>query len=205
VAPTYSLFDLGVKSTNKELAIQIDENTELVILVDEHNNVLGTMPKAEVHSAVTPLHRAFSSFLLRSSDRRVLIQQRSVKKRAWPQMWSNTCCGHPGPGESNVDAARRRLKDELGLVPSLLEEAAPYRYCFTKDGVMENEICPILVGIVDHEPVLNPDEVQAVRWMEWKAFLKAVELNPKDYSDWCVEQAQILDRTQRFRELLRLA
>jgi isopentenyl-diphosphate Delta-isomerase len=187
-----TIFDLGAKSTNNEL----------VILVDEHNNVLGTMPKAEVHCAVTPLHRAFSSFLLRSNDRHVLVQQRSVKKPTWPLMWSNSCCGHPGPGESNVDAARRRLKYELGLVPSLLEEVAPYRYCFTKDGVMENEICPILVGIVDHEPVLNPDEVQAVRWMEWKAFLKAIELNLKDYSAWCVEQAQILDKTQRFRELL---
>jgi isopentenyl-diphosphate delta-isomerase len=180
-------------------------NNELVILVDEQNNVLGTMPKAKVHSAVTPLHRAFSSFLLRSNDRRELVQQRSVKKLTWPLMWSNSCCGHPGPSESNVDAARRRLKDELGLVPSMLEEVAPYRYCFTKDGVMENEICPILVGIVDQEPVLNPDEVQAVRWMDWTAFLKATELSPEDYSEWCVEQAQILDRTQRFRDLLRVA
>jgi isopentenyldiphosphate isomerase len=67
---------------------------------------------------------------------------------------------------------------------------------------MENEVCPILVGIVDHEPVVNPNEVQAVRWLEWKAFLRVIELNLKDYSEWCAEQARILDKTPRFQELL---
>jgi isopentenyl-diphosphate delta-isomerase len=177
-------------------------NRELVVLVDELNSVLGTMPKAEVHGAITPLHRGFSCYVFLSKDRRVLVQQRSAKKRTWPLVWSNSCCGHPGPGESNIDAAKRRLKYELGLVPTLLEEVSPYRYCFTKDGIMENEICPILVGIVDHEPVVNPNEVQAVRWLEWKAFLRVIELNLKDYSEWCAEQARILDKTPRFQELL---
>src|SRR5205823_3519011 len=96
-------------------------NTELVILVDEQNNALGTTPKADVHGPTTPLHRGFSSFVFRSSDQHVLLQQRSAKKRTWPLMWSNSCCGHPGPGESNIGAAIRRLKYELGLVPTLLE------------------------------------------------------------------------------------
>jgi isopentenyl-diphosphate delta-isomerase len=177
-------------------------DSELVILVNEQNQVLGTMPKADVHGATTPLHRAFSSFVFRSSDRHFLLQQRSAKKRAWPLTWSNSCCGHPGPGESNVAAAMRRLKFELGLVPTILEEVAPYRYCFTKDGTMENEICPILLGLVDHEPVINPDEVQDVRWMAWEKFLAAIEDNPKEYSEWCIEQAQILEKTPKLNELL---
>jgi isopentenyl-diphosphate Delta-isomerase len=177
-------------------------DSEPVVLVDEQNRVLGTMPKADVHGATTPLHRAFSIFVFMSSNKHVLLQQRSAKKRTWPLVWSNTCCGHPGPGESNIDAARRRLKYELGLIPILLEEVAPYRYCFSKDGTMENEICPILVGIVDQEPVINPDEVGAVRWMEWKGFLEEIERDPKQYSGWCIEQARILEKTPRFEELL---
>ena len=124
-------------------------NTELVVLVNEQNEVLGTMPKADVHGATTPLHRGFSVFVFRSRDKRLLLQQRSGKKRTWPFVWSNSCCGHPGPGESTVDAARRRLKYEVGLDPIRLEEVAPYRYCFTRDGIRENEICPILVGVVE--------------------------------------------------------
>jgi len=179
-------------------------STELVVLVDEQNTVLGTIRKADVHSARTPLHRGFSTFVFRSSDKHVMLQNRSAKKKTWPLTWSNSCCGHPGPGESNVDAARRRLKYELALVPTLIEEVAPYRYCFTKDGTMENEICPILVAIVDHEPVINPDEVRAVRWMEWTAFLKSIERNPQEYSEWCIEQARILENTPRCKELLNL-
>jgi isopentenyl-diphosphate delta-isomerase len=119
-------------------------------------------------------------------------------------MWSNSCCGHPGPGESTIDAARRRLKYELGLDPRFLEEVAPYRYCFTRDGIMENETCPILVGIVEHEPVINPDEVEAVRWREWNAFLEEIALDPTSFSEWCVEEARILQKTPRCRELIGL-
>jgi isopentenyl-diphosphate Delta-isomerase len=177
-------------------------DTEQVILVDEQNRVLGSMPKAGVHGPTTPLHRGFSLFVLRSSDQHVLLQQRSAKKRTWPLIWSNSCCGHPGPDESTVAAARRRLKFELGLVPILLEEVAPYRYCFTRDGTMENEICPILVGVVEGEPVINPDEVQAVRWMDWKGFLEMIETNLSDFSEWCIEEARILENSPRFKELL---
>lgn len=175
---------------------------ELVVLVDEMNAVLGTMPKAEVHGAETPLHRAFSSFIFRKSDRKFLLQQRSGAKKTWPLMWSNSCCGHPGPGESNVDAARRRLDAELGLVPLWLEEVSPYRYCFVRDGVMENEICPIVVGMTDAEPVPNPDEVEATKWVEWPWFVEETKRDPKGYSEWCVEETAILDANARFKELL---
>lgn len=175
---------------------------ELVVLVDDQNNVLGTSPKRTVHQATTPLHRAFSCYLFRADDRRLLLQQRSSKKKTWPLVWSNTCCGHPGPGESNLDAARRRLRAELGLAPTVLEEMAPYRYCFVRDGIMENEICPILAGMVDVEPRLNAAEVEAVRWVDWNGFLAEVARPGSGYSEWCIEQVAILQATPRFHELI---
>ena len=174
---------------------------ELVVLVDEEDRMIGTMPKALVHGAETPLHRAFSSFIFRMSDRKLLLQQRSHVKKTWPLVWSNSCCGHPGVGESREDAARRRLRDELGLEVARLELVAPYRYCFTRDGVMENEICPIVVGLVDREPVLNPDEVEAVRWVDWAEFVRETREHPDHYSEWCVEEVAILEGNSRFREI----
>ena len=122
----------------------------------------------------------------RAADRRLLLQQRSATKKTWPLVWSNSCCGHPSLPESTVDAARRRIKYELGLEPTFLQEVLGYRYCFTKDGVMENEICPILVAIVETEPVAHPDEVHAVAWMTWDAFLEGIEQDPDRYSQWCI-------------------
>lgn len=177
---------------------------EFVVLVDEENAILGTMPKAEVHQETTPLHRAFSSFIFRVSDGKFLLQQRSSKKKTWPMMWSNSCCGHPAPDESNVDAARRRLQAELGLMPMMLEQVAPYRYCFSYLGVMENEICPIIVGFVDAEPVLNPDEVEAVRWVDWREFIEEVKRFPERYSAWCAEETLILENNERLKELFAL-
>lgn len=184
-----------------ETAEGASEAEELVVLVDDFNRPIGSAPKRTVHRAVTPLHRAFSSYVFRESDRRLLMQQRSSKKRTWPLVWSNSCCGHPAPGENNLDAARRRLRTELGLEPTLLEEVAPYRYCFTRDGVMENEICPILVGRVDREPAPDPREVEAVRWVDWNDLLAEIERPGSGYSEWCIEQIRILQASPRFHEI----
>lgn len=174
---------------------------ELVVLVDEQNNVLGTVPKSQVHSQTTPLHRAFSSFIFNSKGQ-ILLQQRSSQKKTWPLVWSNTCCGHPGLNESNINAAKRRLKDELNLEASYLEEVQYYRYQFVRYNVMENEICPIIVGFTDKEPIINPDEVEEIQWMDWAEFVKETEQNDElVWSEWCVEEVQLLQKNDRFLEL----
>jgi isopentenyl-diphosphate delta-isomerase len=97
------------------------------------------------------------------------------------------------PGESVVDAATRRLADELGITGVRLTEKAPYRYRFAdKNGIVENEICPIVTGTFDGEPSPNPDEVDEWQWMDWKTFLSEVDLNPEIYSPWSREEAKIL-------------
>ena len=173
---------------------------EEVVLVDEKNNVLGTMPKSFVHGATTPLHRGFSLFLF-DRDGRLLLQQRSRTKKTWPLVWSNSVCGHPALNESNVDAARRRLADELGMTAAHIEEIAPYRYCFTRDGVMENEICPILVGFTENEPKINTEEVEAVRWIAWEEFLQEIKAEKGLYSEWCEEETHILAALPHFNEM----
>lgn len=175
---------------------------ETVVLVDEDDRVVGTMPKADVHGLRTPLHRGFSCYIFRAADRHLLIQQRSAKKKTWPLVWSNSCCGHPGPSESTIEAARRRIGYELGLVPVLLQEVAAYRYCFTREGIMENEICPIIVGIIDEEPRTHPEEVERISWIRWDAFLDDIAQRPHVYSEWCIEQARILSGNATCRWIL---
>lgn len=174
---------------------------EEVVLVDEANNVLGTMPKSEVHQRETPLHRAVSLFLF-NTESKLLVQQRAGTKKTWPLVWSNSVCGHPGLHEENLATVARRLDFELGLKADWIEEAAPYRYRVSKDGVMENEICPIHIGVTSTEPRPNPDEVEAVRWLTWDEFLTAIREQPEDWSPWCIEEAALLEKTPRFRELL---
>ena len=173
------------------------DREELVVLVDEENREIGTAKKSDVHGAHTPLHRAFSAFIFNPRGD-LLLQQRHQSKKTWPLVWSNSCCGHLAPGETVLEAGKRRAAFELGLDLPDLREMAPYRYCFTRDGVMENEICPIVAAITDQTPRPNPIEIEAVRWMPWKKFLKELDRNPGDWSDWCVEEAFILNRTEKF-------
>jgi isopentenyl-diphosphate delta-isomerase len=175
-------------------------NSEEVVLVDENDHVIGTMPKSQVHGASTPLHRGFSLFLFNTAGQ-LLLQQRSHTKKTWPLVWSNSVCGHPALNESNINAAKRRLSYELGMSAAQIEEIAPYRYTFVRDNIMENEICPILVGLTDEEPKLQPEEVEAVRWIAWPEFLEEIKARPGLYSEWCEEEASILAAHPRFEEL----
>ena len=179
----------------------LHEEIEEVVLVDEMNNVLGTLPKSVVHNKETPLHRAFSVYLF-NMNRELLIQQRSHLKRSWPLVWSNSCCGHPQLNESTIDAAKRRIKEELGLEIDFIEEVADYRYRAYKDGITENEICPILIAFTSSSSLfLNDDEVEAVRWLRWPDFLDTLRQDHLNFSPWCLEQSAILEKNIRFKEL----
>ena len=103
-------------------------------------------------------------------------------------------CGHLSPEESVVDAAKRRLREELGISGVDMKEVSPYRYRFVdKNGIVENEICPILVGYFDGDPIPKVGEVDEWKWIDWKKFLGEIKLNPEPYSPWCKEEALLLD------------
>ncbi len=182
---------------------------ELVVLVDEQNNEIGTAEKNTVHSTNTPLHRGFSLFLF-NYQKQLLLTQRSFSKKTFPGIWTNTVCGHPSPGEKEVDAAIRRLKDELGIDlgliglnpherSTLVKVIAQYRYRFAdKNGIVENEVCPILVAHCDLDPQPNPNEIENWKWIDWKEFLVEIKKRPEYYSPWCVEEAKILEKILRY-------
>lgn len=175
---------------------------EHVVLVDKKNKVLGIAPKIEAHNHSTPLHRGFSLFLFNKKGD-VLLQQRSAKKKTWPLVWSNSCCGHPMLNESSIDAAKRRLKFELGINSNRIFEILPnFSYRAEKDGVVENEICPVLVGFYNQEPKINRDEVESIRWIFWKDFVKETESNPNKYSPWCIMEANLLKKNKKFLSIL---
>lgn len=165
---------------------------ELIVLVDEDNTEVGTAEKSAVHTIDTPLHRGFSLFLF-NANHQLLITKRSPAKKTFPGVWTNTVCGHPAPGELVVDAAIRRLRAELGIEGVQVKEAAPYRYRYAdKNGIVENEICPILVGYHDGDPKPNLAETDAWKWMEWDAFLADTKKYPEMYSPWCIEEGAML-------------
>ena len=176
--------------------------TDYVVLVNEKNEPIGTMPKLEAHNDKTPLHRGFSIFLF-NTKRQLLLQQRSMKKKTWPGVWSNSCCGHPMINESPVNAAKRRLQLELGITASKIIMILPhYRYTFTKDKIVENEFCPVMIGVTKDQPIPNPDEIGDIAWIDWDKWLSEITKNPEKYSEWCIEETNLLKKNLDFQTFL---
>jgi isopentenyl-diphosphate delta-isomerase len=162
---------------------------ELVVLLDEEGRAVGTADKAEVHGSDTPLHLAFSCYVL-DAEHRLLLTRRALHKKTWPGAWTNTVCGHPGPGEPLEDAVRRRGRDELGLEIETLTLVLPaYRYRFAMDdGTIENEMCPVFVGTTSGPARPDPDEVDDVAWVDWVELRTQVLAGARDVSPWCADQ-----------------
>lgn len=145
-------------------------NEERIVLLSTDGHAVGTAPKASSHHDATPLHLAFSCYLTDSAGR-VLTTQRAHDKATFPSVWTNSCCGHPAPGEPLREAVRRRVRTELGLEAADMTLVLPeFRYRATApDGIVENELCPVVRATVTGEPRLHPDEVASAEWRDWES------------------------------------
>ncbi|MGP4096088.1 isopentenyl-diphosphate Delta-isomerase [Nonomuraea sp. KM90] len=166
---------------------------EHVVLVDRAGHALGTAPKTSVHGRETPLHLAFSSYVF-DREGRVLLTRRADHKITWPGVWTNSCCGHPMPGEPLDQAVVRRLSYELGLTAGgadLLLPTFSYRAVMA-NGIVEHELCPVYRVVVDSPVSPNPEEVGETWWMPWKEFAEAAQNGLLAISPWCREQVPLL-------------
>jgi isopentenyl-diphosphate delta-isomerase len=171
---------------------------ELVVLVDDDGRPIGTADKATVHGPRTPRHLAFSCYGF-DEDGRLLVTRRASDKITFPGVRTNTCCGHPAPGEPLEDAVRRRLRDELGLEVNNLRLVLPdFAYRASAGGIEEHELCPVFVGTLVGEPRPRPDEVESCEWWTWDRFLEAAADPASDVSPWARLQAPLLD--EQFRD-----
>lgn len=155
---------------------------EEVILVTPEDTVVGTMPKMEAHEKAV-LHRAFSVFVLNDKGE-TLLQQRASHKYHSPLLWTNTCCSHQRLGESNLEAGKRRLQEEMGFQTEL-EELFSFIYKAPFDnGLTEHELDHVMLGYFDGEPDINPEEVNAWKWMSLQDIRADLKENPDRYTAW---------------------
>ena len=155
---------------------------EKVILVNENDEQLGLMEKMEAHQKAL-LHRAFSVFVFNKKGE-LMLQQRALDKYHSPGLWTNTCCSHQRSGESNLQAGKRRLQEEMGFECSLRElfyfvYKAPF-----DNGLTEHELDHVMVGHYDADPMINPTEVASFKWMPMEDIKKDILEQPELYTEW---------------------
>lgn len=171
---------------------------EHVVLVNEHDVVLGTMGKLEAHQKGL-LHRAFSVFIF-DREGRLLLQRRAASKYHSAGLWTNTCCSHPRPGEATEVAAVRRLQEEMGL-RCRLEFSFSFQYKASfENGLHEHELDHVFFGQYDAAPDPDPTEVQEWRYASIAQLNDELTRTPDRFTAWllaCWPRIVALRESQR--------
>jgi isopentenyl-diphosphate Delta-isomerase len=153
-----------------------------VILVDEQDRQTGTMEKMEVHEKAI-LHRAFSIFIFNDKGE-ILLQKRAEKKYHSGGLWTNTCCSHPRPGENTMDAANRRLQEEMGF-STPLNKAFTFIYKAPFDnGLTEHEYDHVFVGNFNGPVKPDPDEVEDYCYQSLDGLKQSLQTHPGHFTEW---------------------
>jgi isopentenyl-diphosphate delta-isomerase len=155
---------------------------EQVILVNEHDEPIGLMPKLEAHEKAA-LHRAFSVFILNSKNE-VMLQQRAAQKYHSPLLWTNTTCSHQRAGESNIDAGSRRLMEEMGFTTPLKELFSFIYKAPFENGLTEHELDHVMIGYYNEAPQINREEAENWKWMDIEAVRQDMQEHPELYTIW---------------------
>ena len=160
----------------------MNDQEEKVILVDTSDNFLGLMPKLEAHEKGV-LHRAFSIFIF-NDKQELLLQQRALGKYHSPGLWTNTCCSHPRSQETVLQAATRRLQEEMGFTTALTQKGSFIYKADFPNGLIEHEYDHIVTGIYNQAPVINPHEVHDWKWVSLADLEKNMQQYPQQYTPW---------------------
>lgn len=158
------------------------QKQEILILVDDNDNEIGTDTRENCHSGTGKRHRAYTAFVFH--DGKLLLQQRSNKKLLWPGAWDVSFTSHVYPGETYQQAAKRRAREELGANVGPLTDMHSFVYFAPQGENAENEFCRVLVGEFDGKITPNSDEMMAVRWAKVGDVQADLRSHPDSYTPW---------------------
>lgn len=170
---------------------------DIIILVDENDNQIGTEEKLIVHQKGL-LHRAFSVFVFNEKSE-LLLQQRAASKYHSAGLWSNTCCSHFHPDETMEIFVKRRMVEEIGFSCSL---KMIYKFIYKvrlENSLIEHELDYVFIGLSNESPILNPKEAQDYKWISLSDVYIAIQKNPDQYSHWF----KIIINDSRFQKTIR--
>ncbi len=143
-----------------------------VVAVDGEDREQGLVNRLEAHTGDGVRHRAFTALVFDRDDN-ILLAQRSPRKRLWDTHWDGTVASHPEEGQTQKEATRQRLEEELGVTPDQyddlrLTDKFEYKRYYENEGV-EHEVCAVLQLTLD-DTSLDPDEkeVAGLMWVPYE-------------------------------------
>lgn len=155
---------------------------DTVIAVNEQDEEIDFLDKMDAHKKGI-LHRAISVFIINSKGE-WLLQQRAAGKYHSSLLWTNATCTHPMKGETNQEAAKRRLQEEMGLETNLGHLFSFQYKAHLDNDLIEHELDHVFVGVTDGEPKPNVEEVSSYRYISYTALKNEIQNDPSRFTEW---------------------
>lgn len=174
----------------------MNDAEEVVILVDASDRPIGTQAKLAAHVEGN-MHRAISIFLF-NADGDMLLQRRAATKYHAGLKWANACCSHPRLNEAPIDAAVRRLGEELNMTVPLVSAFKTSYRAEVGNGLIEHEYVHAFVGYAEDVPLPNPDEVCETAFAPLAQIFQLSQQEPERFAPWFLfylenHQSELLD------------
>ena len=157
---------------------------DLILQVDKNDSIIREISKEKAHQGKGILHRAFLAMVFNEKEQ-FLLTKRSKSKKLWPDFWDGSIASHPKKGESQEQATKRRMIEELRTNTKDVKYLFKFHYQVPyKDIGSENEICAVLKVKISGKISPNPEEISECRWMDIESFKKDLSANPEKYTPW---------------------
>ena len=169
---------------------------EIIDVFDEFDEPTGKTVRKDLAHRTGSIHRVAHLWLYKPGF--VLLQKRSLQKKAFSGCWDVAVAGHVGAGEGCADAVVREAREELGLdiKRGALSMIGVFRTSFEPPGLRNNEFMHVYCAGSDADAAklkLQAEEVDEVRWFSFDAARKMAELgrevipHGRHYFKYCVE------------------
>lgn len=172
-----------------------------ILIIDKNDNIIDTADKVSIHRKGL-LHRAFS-ILIFNRQQQLVLQRRAMSKYHSAGLWTNTCCGHPFNEKSIIKYAQQRLKEEMGMNCDLIFTFKFAYHSTLENGLIENEIDHVFIGITEQEPILNLEETDSYMWVNEIDLRNDIQIHPEKYTIWFrIILEHLQQKNTSFKQLL---
>ncbi len=178
------------------------KHPEIIDIVNSKDRIVGK-EKRSIAIQKGLYHRA-ANVLVINSRGKIFLQQRSSKADICPLTWDISTSEHVKAGESYEEAARRGLKEELGIkaAVSKLKDVHLQKSEYFNGRIKEYEFIVLFVAKFDGKINVNKKEAETGKFFTKEEITKMVADGAGKFTPWFLDKWKWIEKNKKIAKLI---